>query len=48
MFNYLRKSPFLDANKFLFQAFQQEINFEKQLQIGLTNYVKKHANPTAF
>ena len=36
----LQTIPFLDTEKFLYQAFQERINFEKQFEIGRINLVK--------
>ena len=40
VFKYLQTIPFLDTEKFLYQAFQERINFEKQFEIGRINLVK--------
>ena len=41
IFKLLQRFPFRDTDTFLYRAFQEEINFEKQFKIGWINYVKK-------
>ena len=41
MFKYFQRLPFLDSGTYLFQAFQIEINSEKQPREGWFSYLKK-------